>query len=209
MARLFVSLPKGAVMVKLIGFALLFLLIIALLKMLYHYQKYKRNPADKMSHLKRRKSLILSFIIAAFFVSLFFTRALIPYYAFELGGQGLKPEALRAMNEIRIKTGYRWLIYSGYRAPSHNQKVGGASQSQHVVGVAFDVKVPHEKRAKFYRAAKDAGFTAFGWGNNTVHIDMGPARWWTYDDKGRAMGGQRKYQYLHKAPLNFRQDWGL
>ncbi len=138
-----------------------------------------------------------------------FTQAFIPYYAFELGGDGLKAEALAGLNAIRKQTKKRWPVVSGYRAPTHNQKVGGASNSQHVYGVAFDVRVPHKKREKFYKAAKQAGFTAFGWGNVTVHIDMGPKRWWTYDNKGKAASGQRKYQYLHKAPESFKQDYGL
>ncbi len=196
-------------MIKGIWITLFVFFILFSLNGLYRFWQNKKHNSDGFIHRKYKRSLIYLVFSAALLASFPFTQAFIPYYAFELGGQGLEPQALKGLNDIRKKTKKRWVIYSGYRAPEHNQKVGGASQSQHVKGVAFDVKVPHDRRAKFYEAAKDAGFTAFGWGNNTVHIDMGPARWWTYDERGRAASGQKKYQYLHKAPENFRQDLGL
>ena len=35
-------------------------------------------------------------------------------------------------------------------------------------------------RREFVAAAQRAGFTAFGLGYGTIHIDTGPARWWAY-----------------------------
>ncbi|MFV0432344.1 MAG: YcbK family protein [Alphaproteobacteria bacterium] len=165
-------------------------------------------------YLKKKQYLLglfsISFIIFAlmliFWVNI---KALFPYSYHELGGEGLKPEAYEALNKIRISTNRRWDVFSGYRSAEHNKKVGGASNSQHVQGVAFDVRVPMSRRAQFYKAAKAAGFTAYGWGNRTVHIDMGPKRWWTYDNQGRAASGTQKMQYLNKAPDNFKEDFGL
>ena len=62
---------------------------------------------------------------------------------------------------------------------------------------------------RIYRAAAVAGFTASGWGNASVHMDTGKKRWWTYDDAGKHMSGAEKMKYLHKAPDNFKKDWGL
>jgi hypothetical protein len=64
-------------------------------------------------------------------------------------------------------------------------------------------------RDEFYQCAKKSLFTGFGWGNSTVHIDMGSSRWWTYNDAGNHVSGKEKYKYLHKAPNSFKKDFGL
>ena len=124
-------------------------------------------------------------------------------------GDKFNPKTLDALNEIRETTKKRYRIISAYRSPKHNKKVGGVSKSQHTKGVAVDLWVPHSHRADLYSAAKSAGFSAFGWGNNSVHIDQGRKRWWTYDDSGNDMSGDKRMKYLHKAPDNFKKDWGL
>ena len=45
------------------------------------------------------------------------------------------------LQSIRDYFGKPVIINSGYRTPSHNKKVGGATNSQHVVGTACDIKV--------------------------------------------------------------------
>lgn len=151
-------------------------------------------------------SFLLFAVILIFWVNIV---ALFPYSYKELGGDGLQEQAYKGMNQIRMTTNRRWQVVSGYRAPQKNKNVGGATNSQHVQGLAFDVRVPMHRRAQFYNAAKNAGFTAYGWGNNTVHIDMGPKRWWTYDNTGKAVSGGQKAQFLYKAPDNFKADFGL
>ena len=132
----------------------------------------------------------------------------VPYTLDECGNK-FDPKTLNALNEIRKTTKKRYRIISAYRSPKHNKKVGGVSKSQHTKGVAVDLWVPHSHRADLYSAAKSAGFSAFGWGNNSVHIDQGRKRWWTYDDAGNDMSGDKRMKYLHKAPANFKKDWGL
>ncbi len=193
-------------MIKIISLLLLLVFALSVLQALYYFWQKQKNTDNLIYKIKYKHSFAFLFIITLFLISFPFTQVFIPYYAFELGGKGLQPQALKGLNEIRVKTGKRWKILSAYRDLEYNKKVGGALQSMHVQGLAFDVNVPYKKRAKFYEAAKQAGFTAFGWGNKSVHIDMGSKRWWTYDDKGRAVSGQRKYEYLHKAPENFKQD---
>ena len=133
----------------------------------------------------------------------------VPYLDVEVGGQGVDPQALKALNALRVDTRRRWRVASGFRNADHNRKVGGAQKSQHVKGRAFDLHVPLTERAAFYDAAKRAGFVAFGWGNNTVHVDLGPRRWWTYDDAGRHLSGRARYPHLDKAPANFKRDFAL
>lgn len=133
----------------------------------------------------------------------------IPYSHEDVGGRSIQAKALKGLNAIREETKRRYLITSGYRSNKHNKKVGGVSNSQHTKGLAFDVWVPHSHRADFYQAAKNAGFSAYGWGNNTVHIDMGKKRWWTYDEEGHNLSGKARLKHLHKAPENFKKDFKL
>jgi hypothetical protein len=91
---------------------------------------------------------------------------------------------------------------------------GGAAASQHKFGKALDVRVPLKARAgkpgaiewrrKFIGAAQRAGFNAFGIGYATVHIDTGPARWWTYSG-GSVVGYPEKLEskYSDRVPPEF------
>jgi hypothetical protein len=133
----------------------------------------------------------------------------IPYTMAEVGGNNISPKALQGLNDIRRKTKKRYRITSGFRNKSHNKRVGGVSNSQHTNGLAFDVWVPHSHREEFYAASKTSGFSAFGWGNNSVHIDMGKKRWWTYNDQGKNLSGSDRLKHLHKAPANFKKDFRL
>lgn len=133
----------------------------------------------------------------------------IPYTEYEVGGSGVNHDALEKLQSIRQDVKYRYRILSGYRSKEQNKAVGGAKGSQHVPGIAFDVWVPRSHRATFYAAAKKAGFSAYGWGNRTVHIDLGQSRWWTYDPAGKHVSGDARHQFLHLAPDNFIEDFKL
>jgi hypothetical protein len=92
---------------------------------------------------------------------------------------------------------------------------GGAKKSQHRQGHALDVQIPAAYRAgksgsiewrrRFIGAAQRAGFSAFGLGYGTIHIDTGPARWWTYD-QGADVGypGKLDEKYADRVPAEFR-----
>lgn len=144
----------------------------------------------------------------------------IPYFDFEtkfheregnLKNSAIKKseQARNALNSLRKDCKTRYAILSGYRSPERNKKANGVSNSQHLRGIAFDVVVPRSNRAKFYECAKKQGFTAFGWSNRTVHIDMGPKRWWTYNEHSQHVSGKQRHKYLFKAPDNFKKDFGL
>lgn len=76
-------------------------------------------------------------------------------------------------------------ITSAYRDPSHNQRVDGASKSQHIEGRAFDIVVAglsDAEKAKLLSDAVDAGVRGVGIypGGNTLHIDTrvgSPVTW--------------------------------
>jgi uncharacterized protein YcbK (DUF882 family) len=50
-----------------------------------------------------------------------------------------------ALDTIREAYGHPLVVVSGYRTPEHNQAVGGAGQSQHMMGRAVDLR-PRLKR---------------------------------------------------------------
>lgn len=130
----------------------------------------------------------------------------VPYTMAECGGVNFNKEVLKGLNDIRLKTKKRFYIFSAYRDSKSNKEVGGVANSQHLRGNAVDLWIPMQYRSEFYDAAKLAGFKGFGWGNRSVHIDFGKKRWWTYNDKGKAVGGYEKFKFLHKAPKNFRNE---
>ena len=129
----------------------------------------------------------------------------IPYTQFDIHPK-TDSQATKAIQDLRRQCQTRFRIISSYRSTEKNTKVDGTKDSQHLKGLAFDVVVPMSMREDFYSCAKKATFRGFGWGNNTVHIDKGSQRWWTYDDNGHHVSGKEKFKYLHKAPASFRKD---
>lgn len=137
----------------------------------------------------------------------------IPYTLEDCGYDATNSEAMTnldkvviGLNKIRVQTHKRYKILSGYRDKVKNKKVEGSKNSQHLLGKAIDIKVPMNDRYEFYEAAKSAGFVGYGWGNNSVHIDMGSKRWWTYDNSGKEAKG-RNCDFIYKAPENFKKDY--
>ena len=58
--------------------------------------------------------------------------------------------------------------------------------SQHFHGTALDLSIAglsQEQVKKLLVAAKQAGFTGFGFGASILHVDSGPKRVWDYDNK--------------------------
>lgn len=128
----------------------------------------------------------------------------------EAKAEGLTPEASAAMEALRKGwTGSDFGIVSGYRDPEHNERVGGAKDSQHTHGNAYDVDTtgwsPEDKLA-LADAAWNAGFRGFGFYDNNMHFDVaGPRAWgpshsrdsipdwaqgWAQERYGYAEGGE-------------------
>lgn len=89
-------------------------------------------------------------------------------------------QALDKLQYLRDKLGKPLILTSAYRSPAHNQRVGGAKNSRHMQGDAFDVRMDNHDPHEFEAAARAAGFTGFGYypKSGFMHIDTGPARSW-------------------------------
>ena len=57
------------------------------------------------------------------------------------GGDTVDVELLRVLDQLRMRWMAPVIITSGYRCAAHNAKVGGAPDSQHLVGKAADIAV--------------------------------------------------------------------
>lgn len=94
-------------------------------------------------------------------------------------------DALGALNLLRQYWGAPIHLNSAYRDPMHNTRVGGAKDSLHMQGRAFDVRVDRWSDAQvvlFVHHATQAGFRGFGLyldrASPFLHIDTGAARSW-------------------------------
>lgn len=85
---------------------------------------------------------------------------------------------------LRIAYGKPIRISSGARCQTHNTTIGGAQESYHIAGQAFDIRVPNADEGRVISLAMQLGFTGVGiWGDGRVHIDDGhpaPGSVWKY-----------------------------
>lgn len=99
------------------------------------------------------------------------------------GSFSLVTEAFDALQNARNIVNKPFHINSGYRCPSHNKKVSGATKSAHMK-IAFDISTDNHDRKVLYNALKEAGFTGFGFYAHFIHVDMMRPRIW-YGSGGR------------------------
>lgn len=85
-------------------------------------------------------------------------------------------------NQLQVLRDYLGLpisINSGYRSPSHNESIGGVSNSQHVLGKASDIVVKGLDTLEVYNKIEylinkgDMLQGGLGLYNNFVHYDFG------------------------------------
>ncbi|SPD72342.1 conserved exported hypothetical protein [uncultured Desulfobacterium sp.] len=94
--------------------------------------------------------------------------------------------------EDRLRPGSRIVIISGYRDPQYNSRLrnkGGlaAEASLHQYGMAADLKMDKVTSRRIWDYVKDLGFGGAGYYHDqSVHVDVGPARSW--DEKTTGVG---------------------
>jgi hypothetical protein len=91
------------------------------------------------------------------------------------------PAAMNKLQALRDMLGKPIIINSAYRSPEHNAAVGGAPNSKHIEGLAYDARMDNHDPAVYIAAALAVGFTAIGTypRQNFVHVDDrgSAARW--------------------------------
>jgi hypothetical protein len=89
-------------------------------------------------------------------------------------------QALDKLQALRNALGKPLVLTSAYRSPAHNKRVGGAKNSRHMQGDAFDVRMDNHDPYAFETAARNVGFSGFGFYQKSgfMHIDTGPERSW-------------------------------
>jgi uncharacterized protein YcbK (DUF882 family) len=77
------------------------------------------------------------------------------------------------LNNLREEYGQPIFLTSAYRCPKHNKAVGGAKNSAHVEGLAFDIRITSDReRDKIVELSFKYGFTGRGYGKTFQHIDI-------------------------------------
>lgn len=76
-------------------------------------------------------------------------------------------------------------INSAYRTETYNRKVGGAKQSYHVKGQAFDIVVKNKTPGEVARYAQQLGVKGIIQYNGFVHIDSRKTKYWARNNNGK------------------------
>jgi hypothetical protein len=89
-------------------------------------------------------------------------------------------DAMDRLQRLRQAMGHPLIVTSGYRSPEHNRRVGGARNSMHLKGRAFDISTVNVDPQTLIDVAKRVGFSGIGTypKQGFVHLDTGPVRTW-------------------------------
>lgn len=77
------------------------------------------------------------------------------------------------------------IINSAYRTSTYNKKVGGATNSFHVKGRAFDIVVKGYTPSEVAKYARSIGIKGVIEYNTFVHIDSRPKQYWARNNNGK------------------------
>ena len=81
--------------------------------------------------------------------------------------------AIIKLQALRLMIGKPLHINSSVRCAKHNKHVGGAPDSRHLNGIAFDIRIDDTKvRERIIRIAPTLGFKGIGIGEKFIHIDL-------------------------------------
>lgn len=93
----------------------------------------------------------------------------------------INPDLVDLLEDVRRHFGRPVTIMSGYRCEAHNKAVGGAKNSQHMLGIAADIKVSTIRPAAVAAYLETKYQTDHGIGRyqTFTHVDVrhNKARW--------------------------------
>jgi len=100
-------------------------------------------------------------------------------------GLNMDSDFLQMLDMAREIANIPFKINSGYRTKEHNKKVGGKSDSSHLVGKAVDIAYSNSRdRWIIITALQEAGFNRLGIAKTFVHTDSDQTKSrnviWTY-----------------------------
>ena len=100
-------------------------------------------------------------------------------------GDMMDLDLLERLDVARDVAGFPFIINSGYRSVAHNKKVGGVTNSSHLLGLAVDIHcTDSRKRYILIDALLAAGFTRIGLASTFIHADVDQEKnqcvIWTY-----------------------------
>lgn len=93
----------------------------------------------------------------------------------------LQHKAMTQLWMLRVAWKKPIIVASGYRSELYNDSVGGAENSYHTKGRAFDIHTngwTFPTKLKFVVLATSVGFRGFSIYETFIHIDNGPLRTW-------------------------------
>ncbi len=98
------------------------------------------------------------------------------------GGNQISDKVVSLVKDIEKELGSSITITSGYRCKSHNKKVGGASNSQHLLGNAADITAHLSVRQSLFdlcqKKYQDSKIGGLGVYSTFRHVDIGTHRTW-------------------------------
>jgi uncharacterized protein YcbK (DUF882 family) len=97
----------------------------------------------------------------------------------------MSKKLISILDSIREELGTPIRITSGYRTPSHNEKIGGKPNSSHLKGLAADIACKDSRyRFKLLQELLEHGVDRIGIGDTFIHADIddnkSPNVIWTY-----------------------------
>lgn len=106
------------------------------------------------------------------------------------GVNACKPELVNALEALRTVAGVPIMVDDAYRCPVHNAAVGGVPDSEHMQGIAADIRIQGMTPQQMYAAAqKVPAFRGIGVAlhQNYIHVDTRSVKArWCYDAAGKA-----------------------
>lgn len=107
-------------------------------------------------------------------------------------GAAQKMQATLAGPFARLQQGFgRQVVINDAIAKAGTSRETNTPGSRHFYGDALDLStrgMSNADKIRLFNEARQAGFTGFGFGNNILHVDLGPRRGWAYGNS--TYGGQ-------------------